>query len=163
MWAGRFKLVCLTAIPLVCQTQSVEMTATKLDRQGTLVRGSGGVKAKFGPVLVTSDSGTWDRSTGEVVLVNHVHVALPPRTDHNLFRYEDTGLVTAGPAEIFADRLTVKDMYLRGSGDVRVHTKKAKLPRTGSRCRSIAATRSYLVMRDRAARDPPGPEFFRRT
>lgn len=114
--------ICVAAIPLLAQTPSIQLTATKLVREGSVLRGSGSVKTSLGAIAIASEKGSWDRSTGEVILTGRVHVILPPRTDHNLFRYENTALVTAGPAEIFADRIEVKDTFLRGSGNVKVRT-----------------------------------------
>jgi hypothetical protein len=104
-----------------------EMTAGKLTRQGPLLRGTGGVDAKFGPLVLHADEGSLNAETGELDLSGHVHATLPARTDHSLFRYGSGALVTGKPVDLSADHVNLKNGLLRGAGHVEIRTVEARL------------------------------------
>jgi lipopolysaccharide assembly outer membrane protein LptD (OstA) len=118
------------ACPLRCQPtteEPVQMTAAKITRDGSVLHGTGSVKAKVGSIMFQAETGVLNRETGEVALSGHVHLVLPPRSDHNLFRYDGTALVTEHAVDVFADQMTVKNGNLKGSGHVRILADKAQL------------------------------------
>ena len=118
------------AYPLISQPtaeEPVQMTAVKITRDGSVLRGTGSVKAKVGNIIFEAETGVLNRETGELALSGHVHLVLPPRSDHNLFRYDATALVTASAVDVFADQVKVKNGDLKGSGHIRIMADKTQL------------------------------------
>jgi lipopolysaccharide assembly outer membrane protein LptD (OstA) len=103
------------------------MTAAKVTRDGSVLRGTGSVKAKVGNIMFQAETGVLNRETGELALSGHVHLVLPPRPDHNLFRYDATALVTVQAVDVFADQVKVKNGNLKGSGHIRILADKTQL------------------------------------
>lgn len=108
-------------------TEQPEMTAGKLVHQGPLLRGTVGVEVKLGPLVLHAGEGTLNSETGELDLSGGVHVTLPARSDHSLFRYGTDALVTDKPVDLSADRLHLKNGLLRGAGHIEVRTADARL------------------------------------
>jgi lipopolysaccharide assembly outer membrane protein LptD (OstA) len=124
-----FLLLLLSAALACGQTHATvadrpQMTAGKLSREGALVKGSGHVRAKLGPLTLEADEGVLHSDTGEVELRGHVGVTLPARSDRNIFRYGSDIVFSDQPVLLSADRLNVKDALLRGSGHIQVKTTK---------------------------------------
>jgi lipopolysaccharide assembly outer membrane protein LptD (OstA) len=102
------------------QRDQIGMTAKHLTHDGTILRGRGGVEARMGKFVLHADEGTLNAATGEVDLRGHAHILLPARTDHTLFRYDSTALVTDKAVDLLADRIDVKNAILHGSGHIQV-------------------------------------------
>jgi lipopolysaccharide assembly outer membrane protein LptD (OstA) len=137
------------AYPLVCQSTSsepVEMTAEKMTSEGSVLRGVGAVEAKLGPLTLHAEAGVLNRESGEVTLTGHVQVVLPPRSDHYLFLYNSSALVTENAVDIFADEIDVKSGILQGSGHVRILAGRAHL--TADRIEMLLTTAEALVTGD---------------
>ena len=123
-------MLAAVAHPLTGQpsaTGPIEMTARKMSRDGSILHGSGGVAVMIGNVALHAETGVWNRQTNEVILSGHVRVALPARTDHNLFRYDSSALVTGKACDVYADRLKVRNMSLAGAGHIKIDTGEAQL------------------------------------
>ncbi len=121
-------LTGLLALATLVQAQThIEMTAKDLKKDGSVLRGRGAVEAKADQCMMRADEGTLNRETGEIDLRGHVHVVLPPRTDHTVFRYDSHALVTGKAVDVFADHIHVKNMLLQGSGHVQVRAAEGDL------------------------------------
>jgi len=108
-------------------TDRADLTADALTRTGSLLTGVGHVRAKIGNLVLRADEGTVSSESGALELRGHVTVTLPARSDRNLFRYDSHVLITEAPVLLSADRMSVSDAVLRGSGHVLVKTDEAVL------------------------------------
>lgn len=111
----------------VAPTDRAELTADALTRTGSLLRGVGHVHARIGALVLAADEGTLASDTGDLELRGNATVTLPARSDRNLFRYDSQVVLTDAPVPIRADRLSVSNGVLRGSGHIQVKTDDALL------------------------------------
>ena len=84
--------------PSFGQTDRVDLTADKLVHDAALVRGLGHARARVGDLVLQADEATLRNQTGELELRGHVHIVLPAREDHTLFRYGSGNLLTSRDA-----------------------------------------------------------------
>ena len=105
----------------------VHMTATHTSHTGNLLRASGRVQARIGPLLLEGDEGTLNADTGEIDVRGHARITLPERSDRRVIRYGADALVTEQAVGISADRISIKYALLRGRGHVDVRTDKGRL------------------------------------
>ena len=104
-----------------------EMAAKHLTHEGFILHGTGGVETRIGQFVLHADEGTLNPETGEIDLRGHAHLVLPARTDHTLFRYDSTALVTDKAVDLLADHLHVKNMMLQGSGHIQIRAGEDRL------------------------------------
>jgi hypothetical protein len=120
--------------PSFGQTDRVDLTADKLVHDAALVRGLGHARARVGDLVLQADEATLRNQTGELELRGHVHIVLPAREDHTLFRYGSGNLLTDQPAGLTADQATVKNGLLEASGNIVVVPIVPELPKVQLRC-----------------------------
>jgi lipopolysaccharide assembly outer membrane protein LptD (OstA) len=103
------------------------MTASRSVHDGNLLRASGRVRARIGPLLLEGDEGTLNSDTGEVEVRGHARITLPERSDRTVVRYGAGTIVTEQALGVSADRIAIKYGLLRGRGHVDVRTDKGRL------------------------------------
>jgi hypothetical protein len=105
----------------------VHLSAVHLSKSGDTVRGSGGVQAEIGALLLEGDEGTLHTSTEEVEVRGHARIILPERADRTVLRYGVGALITAQAISLSADRISIKYGLLRGRGHVDARTDHGRI------------------------------------
>lgn len=96
-------LLPILLIPAFSQTDGVDLVSDKPGR----------MEAKVAGLVLRADEATLNRETGELKMRGHVHITLPAREDHTLVRYGAGVVLTVHPIGLTADRVAVKDAYLK--------------------------------------------------
>jgi lipopolysaccharide assembly outer membrane protein LptD (OstA) len=170
-------LLSLFLLP-VLTAASADLIADKLSRNGAVLHGIGHVRSRSGNLDFQADEGTLNTGTGEIDLRGHVHVTLPGRDDHSLFRYGDSSatgqpgaIVTDKPAELYANRISLKDNQLTASGNVvldaeyaRIQADEMSMSLRNADARltgHVRATGLGTWSRDKRSRPETGPEIVK--
>jgi lipopolysaccharide assembly outer membrane protein LptD (OstA) len=122
-------LLPISLVPAFGQTGHIDLAADKLIPEAAVLRGLGHARAKIGDLVLHADEATLRSETGELELRGHVHVILPAREDHSVFRYGTAVLLTDQPVGLTADRLTVKKGLLQASGNIVLVPVDPELPK----------------------------------
>jgi len=121
-------LLPILLIPAFAQTDRVDLVSGKPGR----------AEAKVSGVVLHADEASLNRETGELAMRGHVYVTLPAREDHTVVRYGANVLLTDQPIGLTADRVTVKNGVLEGSGNIVLVPNDPELPKVQLRGDELA-------------------------